>query len=115
MQIMTFYTKPTDLIIDLVVELVTRSLLVITLWALLSLFSIVLEYINVQANEKNKKEKTGISLVDVAYRRAKAAKAVKKALDAGKIVKKGKNKSNNSSQKNSSRTEEMRELFQTDE
>ncbi|KAK4275493.1 hypothetical protein QN277_018565 [Acacia crassicarpa] len=67
-----------------------------------------------KANEKNKKEKTGTSLVDVAYRRAKAAKAVKKALDAGKIVKGGKNKSNNSSRKTPSRTEEMRELFQTD-
>ncbi|KAI9115539.1 hypothetical protein K1719_013208 [Acacia pycnantha] len=67
-----------------------------------------------EANEKNKKEKTGTSLVDVAYRRAKAVKAVKKALDAGKIVKKGKNKSNNSSRKTPSRTEEMRELFQTD-
>ncbi|KAE8674790.1 DEAD-box ATP-dependent RNA helicase 28 [Hibiscus syriacus] len=34
---------------------------------------------------KNKKEKEGISLVDLAYRRAKA---VKKAVDSGKIVKK---------------------------
>ncbi|XP_028760280.1 DEAD-box ATP-dependent RNA helicase 28 [Neltuma alba] len=67
-----------------------------------------------EANEKNKKEKTGMSLVDVAYRRAKAVKAVKKAMDAGKIVKKGKKKSNNSSRKTPSRTEEMRELFQTD-
>lgn len=67
-----------------------------------------------EANEKNKKEKTGMSLVDVAYRRAKAVKAVKKALDSGKIVKKGKKKSNHSSRKTPSRTDEMRELFQTD-
>ncbi|QHN81958.1 DEAD-box ATP-dependent RNA helicase [Arachis hypogaea] len=38
----------------------------------------------------NKKEKGGLSLVDVTYRRAKAVKAVKKAMDSGKIVKKNK-------------------------
>lgn len=79
-----------------------------------SLLSVALEYINVQANGQNEKEKAGMSLVDLAYRRAKAVKAVKKALDAGKILKKGKRKSNHSSQKTTSRTEEMRELFQSD-
>ncbi|GKU90117.1 hypothetical protein SLEP1_g4157 [Rubroshorea leprosula] len=55
----------------------------------------------------------GISLVDLAYRRAKA-KAVKKAVDAGKMVKKPRKKSKHPSQKTQSRTEEMRELFQDD-
>lgn len=54
-----------------------------------------------------------MSLVDLAYRRAKAVKAVKKALDAGKIVK-SKKKSSRPSQNTPSRTEEMRELFQTE-
>ncbi|XP_022769208.1 DEAD-box ATP-dependent RNA helicase 28 isoform X2 [Durio zibethinus] len=63
---------------------------------------------------KNKKEKEGISLVDMAYRRAKAVKAVKKALDSGKIVKKSNKKSKHGNQKTQSRTEEMWELFQND-
>ena len=67
-----------------------------------------------QTKGGNKKEKGGMSLVDLAYRRAKAVKAVKKALDSGKIVEKNKKKSNNNSRKTPSRTEEMRELFQTD-
>lgn len=67
-----------------------------------------------QTKGGNKKEKGGMSLVDLAYRRAKAVKAVKKALDSGKIVEKNKMKSNNNSRKTPSRTEEMRELFQTD-
>ncbi|GLT75309.1 hypothetical protein SLA2020_470430 [Shorea laevis] len=69
---------------------------------------------SVEGGEKNKKGKDGISLVDLAYRRAKAAKAVKKAVDAGKIVKKPNKKSKHPSQKTQSRTEEMRELFQDD-
>lgn len=69
---------------------------------------------NDQGGEKNKKERNGISLVDVAYRRAKAVKAAKKAVDAGKIVKKAVKKSKNPSQTNKSRPEEMRELFQDD-
>ncbi|KHN30301.1 DEAD-box ATP-dependent RNA helicase 28 [Glycine soja] len=68
----------------------------------------------VETKGGNKKEKGGMSLVDLAYRRAKAVKAVKKALDSGKIVEKNKMKSNNNSRKTPSRTEEMRELFQTD-
>ncbi|KAL2322603.1 hypothetical protein Fmac_026982 [Flemingia macrophylla] len=68
----------------------------------------------VEAKGADKKEKGGMSLVDLAYRRAKAVKAVKKALDSGKIVQKSKKKSNNPPRKTSSRTEEMRELFQTD-
>ncbi|CAA3031230.1 DEAD-box ATP-dependent RNA helicase 28 [Olea europaea subsp. europaea] len=67
-----------------------------------------------EGGEKNKKERNGISLVDVAYRRAKAVKAAKKAVDAGKIVKKAVKKSKNPSQTNKSRPEEMRELFQDD-
>ncbi|XVE69715.1 hypothetical protein DITRI_Ditri10aG0013000 [Diplodiscus trichospermus] len=67
-----------------------------------------------EGNGKNKKEKEGISLVDLAYRRAKAAKAVKKALDSGKIVKKSNKKSKHANQRTQSRTEEMRELFQND-
>ncbi|CAL0309750.1 unnamed protein product [Lupinus luteus] len=66
-----------------------------------------------EAKGSNKKEKGGLSLVDLAYRRAKAVKAVKKALDSGKIVK-SKKKSSRPPQKTSSRTEEMRELFQTE-
>ncbi|KAF5747184.1 DEAD-box ATP-dependent RNA helicase 28-like [Tripterygium wilfordii] len=63
---------------------------------------------------KNKKEKAGLSLVDLAYRRAKAVKAVKKAQDAGKIIKKGINKQKSNPQRTQSRTEEMQELFQSD-
>lgn len=67
-----------------------------------------------QAKGSNKKEKGGgLTLVDLAYRRAKAVKAVNRALDSGKIVKK-REKKPNASRKTSSRTEEMRELFQTD-
>lgn len=67
-----------------------------------------------QAKGTNKKEKGGLSLVDLAYRRAKAVKAVKKAVDSGKIVKKSQKKSSNVPRKTPSRTEEMRDLFQTD-
>ncbi|KAL8258270.1 hypothetical protein R6Q59_030311 [Mikania micrantha] len=66
-------------------------------------------------SNRNKKEKPGISLVDLAYRRAKAAKGAKKAVDAGKAVrtiKKGAKKSSTHSSK--SRPEEMKELFQSD-
>ncbi|EOY15057.1 DEA(D/H)-box RNA helicase family protein isoform 2 [Theobroma cacao] len=67
-----------------------------------------------EGSGKNKKEKEGISLVDLAYRRAKAVKAVKKAVDSGKIVKKSNKKSKHANQRTQSRTEEMRELFQND-
>ncbi|KAJ9165956.1 hypothetical protein P3X46_020766 [Hevea brasiliensis] len=68
-----------------------------------------------EGNGINKKEKTGMSLVDLGYRRAKAVKAVKRALDAGKIVQKaGKKKSKRPPERTQSRTEEMRELFQSD-
>ncbi|TXG56634.1 hypothetical protein EZV62_017947 [Acer yangbiense] len=67
-----------------------------------------------QGSGKDKKEKTGISLVDMAYRRAKAVKAKNKALDAGKISKVISNKPKHPSQKTQSRAEEMRDLFQTD-
>ncbi|KAM0977517.1 hypothetical protein ACFX13_020609 [Malus domestica] len=69
-------------------------------------------------NEKfdgsGKKEKTGTPLVDLAYRRAKAVKAAKKATDAGKIVRKTSKKSSRPPQKTQSRTEEMQDLFQSD-
>lgn len=55
-----------------------------------------------------------MSLVDLAYRRAKAVKAKKKAVDAGKIVMKAGKKPKHSSQSTQSRTEEMRELFESD-
>ncbi|XP_072063973.1 DEAD-box ATP-dependent RNA helicase 28-like [Arachis hypogaea] len=67
-----------------------------------------------EAKGANKKEKGGLSLVDVAYRRAKAVKAVKKAMDSGKIVKKNKKNTDRPSRKSSSRTQEMQELFQAD-
>ncbi|KDO84896.1 DEAD-box ATP-dependent RNA helicase 28 isoform X3 [Citrus sinensis] len=67
-----------------------------------------------QGSGKDKKEKAGISMVDLAYRRAKAVKAKQKALDAGKIVKSNGKKSKHSSQESNSRAKEMRELFHSD-
>ncbi|KAI3746180.1 hypothetical protein L6452_08603 [Arctium lappa] len=64
-------------------------------------------------NARNNKEKSGISLVDLAYRRAKAAKGAKKAADAGKTVRTGK-KTKRPSHSTKSRPEEMKELFQSD-
>lgn len=49
----------------------------------------------------------------LAYRRAKAVKAVNKALDSGKIVKQNQ-KTKKSSHRTQSRSEEMREMFQND-
>ncbi|CAO2833814.1 unnamed protein product [Amaranthus hypochondriacus] len=63
-----------------------------------------------EGNRKGRKDESGIPLVDVAYRRAKAIKAGKKAQDAGKKPKKMGKKA----AQPQSRTEEMRELFQTD-
>ncbi|KAJ0716140.1 putative RNA helicase [Helianthus annuus] len=69
-----------------------------------------------EGNNRSKKDKPGISLVDLAYRRAKGAKGAKKAADAGKAVrrtnKKGAKKS--SSHLSNSRPEEMKELFHSD-
>ncbi|KAH7849415.1 hypothetical protein Vadar_017513 [Vaccinium darrowii] len=68
-----------------------------------------------QGHGKHKqKEKSGISLMDLAYRRAKAVKAVKKAADAGKIVQKKSKQAKRPSQTTQSRTEEMHELFQSE-
>ncbi|XP_060199849.1 DEAD-box ATP-dependent RNA helicase 28 [Lycium barbarum] len=67
-----------------------------------------------EGKEKTKKDKSGISLVDVAYRRAKAVKAVNKAVDAGKIVRKAGKKPKPKSRISESRTEEMQDLFQND-
>ncbi|XP_043712641.1 DEAD-box ATP-dependent RNA helicase 28 [Telopea speciosissima] len=63
---------------------------------------------------RNGKGKEGKLLVDVAYRRAKAAKAMTKAQVAGKIVKRAGKTSKRPPQRTQSRTEEMRELFQID-
>ncbi|KAL2895536.1 DEAD-box ATP-dependent RNA helicase 28 [Bienertia sinuspersici] len=63
-----------------------------------------------EEKKRHKKGKPGIPLVDVAYRRAKAVKAGKKAQDDGKKVKKMGKKAGQPQ----SRTEEMKELFQTD-
>ncbi|XP_057794855.1 DEAD-box ATP-dependent RNA helicase 28 [Salvia miltiorrhiza] len=69
---------------------------------------------DVKGGEKKDKGKNGISLVDVAYRRAKAVKAATKAVDAGKIVKKHIKNPKHPSQTTKSRTDEMQELFQDD-
>lgn len=65
-------------------------------------------------NGKDKKDKSGIALVDVAYRRAKAVKAAKRAVESGKIVKMNDKKAKPPSQKPKSRTEEMSDLFESD-
>ncbi|PIA44573.1 hypothetical protein AQUCO_01700280v1 [Aquilegia coerulea] len=67
-----------------------------------------------QDRGKGKKDKAGKLLVDVAYRQAKAVKAMKKAQVAGKIVKKKKEMTKRPTQRTQSRPEEMRELFQSD-
>ncbi|CAJ2652057.1 unnamed protein product [Trifolium pratense] len=65
----------------------------------------------------DKNEKAGLSHADLAYRPANAGKATTKmALDSDKILKKLQKKSNKSNplrKPSSSRTEEIRELFQT--
>lgn len=72
--------------------------------------------IKLQDKGANKNDKGGMTLVDLAYRRAKAVKAVKRALDSGKVVKKPQKKSNKSNppEMTSSSTEEMWEIFQTE-
>lgn len=67
-----------------------------------------------QERGKGKKNKDGKLLVDVAYRQAKAVKAIAKAQVGGKIVKKDKRASTKPTQRIQSRTEEMEELFQSD-
>jgi ATP-dependent RNA helicase DDX27 len=54
------------------------------------------------------------SLVDLAYRRAKAAKSVEKLVKAGKIGPQKKNKGKESEPKSKSRKNETEELFQDD-
>ncbi|GAB2219154.1 hypothetical protein Droror1_Dr00006784 [Drosera rotundifolia] len=63
-----------------------------------------------ESNKKGKKERSGIPLVDVAYRRAKAIKAGKRAQGAGRSSGMKEKKVKHSQ----SRTEEMKELFQND-
>ncbi|PHU20976.1 DEAD-box ATP-dependent RNA helicase 28, partial [Capsicum chinense] len=67
-----------------------------------------------EGKEKTKREKPGISLVDLAYRRAKAVKAVNKAVNAGKIVRKPGKKPKPKSRVSESMTEQMQDLFQND-
>ncbi|XP_031119679.1 DEAD-box ATP-dependent RNA helicase 28 [Ipomoea triloba] len=67
-----------------------------------------------ERNEKTKKDKKGINLVDLAYRRAKSVKAAKRAADAGKIIRKEGKKTKRPTKVNQSRTEEMRDLFKAD-
>ncbi|KAJ6804321.1 DEAD-box ATP-dependent RNA helicase 28 [Iris pallida] len=64
--------------------------------------------------ESGKKGKTGKSLVDLGYQRAKAMKSVIKARESGKKVRNAGNKAKQPSQKNQTRREEMLELFQND-
>ncbi|CAN6711004.1 unnamed protein product [Malus baccata var. baccata] len=60
------------------------------------------------------KEKTGMPLVDLAYRRAKAMKTAQKTTDAGKTLKKSSKRCNLPPQRTQSRTDEMRDLFHSD-
>ncbi|KAM1775477.1 hypothetical protein ACFX12_044708 [Malus domestica] len=69
---------------------------------------------NEKMDGSRKKEKTGTPLVDLAYQRAKAVKAAKKATDGGKIVRKSSKKSSRPPQNTQSRTEEMQDVFQSD-
>eukprot|EP00268_Persea_americana_P023491 TRINITY_DN2307_c0_g1_i5.p1 TRINITY_DN2307_c0_g1~~TRINITY_DN2307_c0_g1_i5.p1 ORF type:complete len:759 (+),score=188.63 TRINITY_DN2307_c0_g1_i5:195-2471(+) len=66
-----------------------------------------------QGAGKGRKEKAGKSLVDLAYQRAKSLKAMNKAHEAGKIMRK-KVKTPKSLHRSRSRTGEMQELFQSD-
>ncbi|ERM97717.1 hypothetical protein AMTRI_Chr09g38990 [Amborella trichopoda] len=59
-------------------------------------------------------KKSGKSLVDLAYQRARSVKAIQKAREAGKIVKKADKSSRRPSQSTQSRKEENEELFQSD-
>ncbi|KAI4302722.1 hypothetical protein MLD38_038439 [Melastoma candidum] len=72
------------------------------------------EFDESEGRASGKKDKAGVSLVDLAYRRAKAIKAKKKAVDAGKAVRKPVKKAKKSSERSSSRSDEMRDLFQND-
>ncbi|KAM1818971.1 hypothetical protein FF1_000666 [Malus domestica] len=60
------------------------------------------------------KEKTGMPLVDLAYRRAKTMKAAQKTTDAGKTLKKSSKRCNLPARRTQSRTDEMRDLFHSD-
>eukprot|EP01018_Ginkgo_biloba_P019412 Gb_16576 [translate_table: standard] len=63
---------------------------------------------------KGSQEKAGKSLVELAYRRAKAVKAVEKAREAGKFFKKTDPASKKKLRRDKGRKEEMKELFQSD-
>lgn len=66
-----------------------------------------------QGAGKGRKEKAGKSLVDLAYQRAKSLKAMNKAHEAGKIMRK-KVQTPKHPHRSQSRTGEMQELFQSD-
>ncbi|XP_009413015.2 DEAD-box ATP-dependent RNA helicase 28 [Musa acuminata AAA Group] len=67
-----------------------------------------------QETEGGNKKKTRQSLVDLAYKRAKSVKAMKKMHEAGRNLKKTIKYKNKPVQKDQTRKEEMLELFQND-
>ncbi|XP_068639904.1 DEAD-box ATP-dependent RNA helicase 28 [Aristolochia californica] len=64
--------------------------------------------------QESKDDTKGKTLVELGYQRAKAAKAINKAKEAGLFVKKPVKKSKSTHGRTQSRTEEMKELFQRD-
>uniref|UniRef100_A0A0D6QTT0 RNA helicase n=1 Tax=Araucaria cunninghamii TaxID=56994 RepID=A0A0D6QTT0_ARACU len=66
-----------------------------------------------QGPKKDGREKIGKSVVELAYRRAKAVKAVARAKEAGRIVERDPS-SKKKSGREKGRKEEMKELFQND-
>ncbi|CAL9146749.1 unnamed protein product [Musa hybrid cultivar] len=67
-----------------------------------------------QETEGGNKKKTRQSLVDLAYKRAKSVKSMKKMHEAGRNLKKTIKYKNKPVQKDQTRKEEMLELFQND-
>ncbi|KAK9947464.1 hypothetical protein M0R45_003088 [Rubus argutus] len=68
-----------------------------------------------EGSRKIQEEKIGTPLVDLAYRRAEAVKAENKAAkDVGNMMKKASKISHPSPHRTQSRTDEMREMFQSD-
>ncbi|CAL9109276.1 unnamed protein product, partial [Musa textilis] len=67
-----------------------------------------------QETDGGNKKKTRQSLVDLAYKRAKSVKAMKKMHEAGRNLKKTIKNKNKPVQKDQTRKEEMLELFQND-
>lgn len=69
---------------------------------------------SLQGTGKGKKEKAGKSLVDLGYQRAKSLKAINKAHEGGKIMRKLVKTPKRLPHRSQSRTDEMQELFQSD-